>query len=334
MPRNLKDFLPLPSWRGFLETYITYSMPKIKPYFPPIKARWFLLIPIFLETWVGILFGVAIGVVLHGDSPELVDALTSGIMSIALLFAGIFILFWARTELRKHGATFRAIFGPRPSFWQLICYGALTVCASFAGGASLIAVFYALYLFNPGFAKHVIEGAENSFAYSPGYLIANIVLTLLAAVIAPFFEELTFRGFVLQRWCSKWGYTTGIIATSLLFSALHFETMFGIVPLALVLAVTYIRTKSLSLVMAMHALNNILASGGMLLTLFDTGGEQYAFDSSTYFNDIHYVLIPGAVAGLIVDIYLFRAWPRQGELLPFEYNHQKLEEPDHESIPA
>lgn len=309
-------------------------MPKIKPNFPEIKARWFLFIPTLLEVWVMFVLGLASMFLFDKASSEFADAFNNVIMLVASLFSGIFILFWARKELRRYGASFRALLGPLPSFKQLVGYGLLVVAASTCGGALLMAVFYGFYLLNPGFAKNVIEGAENSFSYSYGYMVANILLTIAVAVVAPFFEELTFRGFILQRWCAKWGYSWGIILTSLVFALFHGETMFAIFPFALVLAVTYIRTKSLYVTMWMHMVNNLIASVMMFASLLSTHGARYDFDSTNYFEGMNVLLGIGGIATCIVGAYLYRAWPRRGELLPLEYNRQKLEELDPEHISA
>ncbi len=78
---------------------------------------------------------------------------------------------------------------------------------------------------------------------------------LVAVVMAPVVEEVLFRGIILQRWAEKWGTRNAVIASSALFALGHVELLghfvFGVVMCAL-----YIRTKSLWVPIATHALNN------------------------------------------------------------------------------
>ena len=92
----------------------------------------------------------------------------------------------------------------------------------------------------------------------PLYIIGLKIF--LGVVIAPFVEELCFRGIILQRWAAKWGLPKSIFLSSLLFGILHFNlvgsTFFGFV-----MALLYIHTRSLLVPIVFHALNNAIAYG-------------------------------------------------------------------------
>ena len=97
--------------------------------------------------------------------------------------------------------------------------------------------------------------------------VAFVVLLIAAAVVAPFFEELFFRGFlfgVYRRRQSRW---VAYVVSSLLFTILHLEPnrmnlsqmaglSVGIFMLALLLAWLYEHTGSLYPGMVAHAINN------------------------------------------------------------------------------
>jgi membrane protease YdiL (CAAX protease family) len=53
----------------------------------------------------------------------------------------------------------------------------------------------------------------------------GLLLLLAVAGIAPFFEELLFRGFLLPVMAQRRGFTAAVIVTALLFGAIHMEPM-------------------------------------------------------------------------------------------------------------
>jgi membrane protease YdiL (CAAX protease family) len=85
---------------------------------------------------------------------------------------------------------------------------------------------------------------------------------LTVAVLAPFSEELFFRGAVLNAWEREYGTSRAIIGSALLFALVH---IVGGTPLAvaqvfllgLVLGVLYVRTRSLPVVMGLHGAFNL-----------------------------------------------------------------------------
>jgi membrane protease YdiL (CAAX protease family) len=103
-------------------------------------------------------------------------------------------------------------------------------------------------------------------------------LLIAAAVVAPFVEELFFRGFLFGIYRRRQPLWLAYVASSVLFTLLHLEPMrmnaaqmaglsVGIFMLAMLLAWTYQHTGSLYPGMVAHAVNN--ATG---LILFYTVG--------------------------------------------------------------
>jgi len=93
--------------------------------------------------------------------------------------------------------------------------------------------------------------------FAPGPL--GIAATVLVAVVlAPIAEEVVFRGVLLSALERRWGSTTAIVASSGVFALMH-VTPFAIVPifvLALVLGNLFVRTRSLTVCIAAHAVFN------------------------------------------------------------------------------
>jgi membrane protease YdiL (CAAX protease family) len=97
---------------------------------------------------------------------------------------------------------------------------------------------------------------------------------LIAVVIAPFVEELFFRGFVLQTLAKKISPFWGVVLTALIFASVHFEfqSIMPLLILSVVLNVLYIKTKSIWPGIVFHIMNNsiafiilILIEGGVLI---------------------------------------------------------------------
>ena len=108
--------------------------------------------------------------------------------------------------------------------------------------------------------------------------LAFVLLLIAAAVVAPFVEELFFRGFLFGIYRRRQPLWLAYVASSILFTLLHLEPTrmnpaqmaglsVGILMLAMILAWTYQHTGSLYPGMLAHAVNN--ATG---LILFYTVG--------------------------------------------------------------
>lgn len=99
--------------------------------------------------------------------------------------------------------------------------------------------------------------------------VALLIFFLTAAVAAPIFEEIIFRGFLLPsltRYMSVWG---AVVASSLLFAIAHLS-LSEVLPLAtlgMVLGFVYTRSRNLLASMLLHSLWN----SGTLLSLFVLG---------------------------------------------------------------
>ncbi|MDZ8188138.1 MAG: CPBP family glutamic-type intramembrane protease [Nostoc sp. ChiSLP02] len=101
--------------------------------------------------------------------------------------------------------------------------------------------------------------------------VALAVFFFTAAIAAPFFEELLFRGFLLPsltRYLPVWG---SIIVSSLLFAIAHLSLseILPLTALGIVLGVVYTRSRNLLSSMLLHSLWN----SGTLLSLFLLGSN-------------------------------------------------------------
>ncbi|QLE47679.1 CPBP family intramembrane metalloprotease [Nostoc sp. C057] len=101
--------------------------------------------------------------------------------------------------------------------------------------------------------------------------VALSIFFFTAAIAAPFFEEILFRGFLLPsltRYLPVWG---SIIISSLLFAIAHLSLseILPLTALGIVLGVVYTRSRNLLAPMLLHSLWN----SGTLLSLFILGSN-------------------------------------------------------------
>jgi len=124
----------------------------------------------------------------------------------------------------------------------------------------IVNISYAIFLYQHGLTPSDTDVYAKLLGQATWYtLILNLVL---AGILAPLVEETLFRGVIfgsLQAYFGKW---TSAVLSAAVFSALHFQA-YGFFPrfvLGMVLAYLYIKYKSLYPAIALHALNNIIAT--------------------------------------------------------------------------
>jgi len=124
----------------------------------------------------------------------------------------------------------------------------------------VINISYALILYKYGLTPPSTDVYSKLLGQATWYtLILNL---LLAGVLAPLVEEMLFRGIIfggLRTYFGKW---TAAVISAAIFSGLHLQT-YGFFPrfvLGIVLVYLFDKYKSLYPSIALHALNNIVAT--------------------------------------------------------------------------
>jgi uncharacterized protein len=142
------------------------------------------------------------------------------------------------------------------SQWLLLI---ITVVALLIPIRSAVAVFFQI----------LFEGNLESMLIRQSLLLGNqefawfefLISFISVAVMAPFFEELYFRG-LLHRWFrARWQMWPAVFASSAIFGLAHFDSAGVAVSsfiLGIVMAFAYEKTGSLWISIAMHAFNNSL----------------------------------------------------------------------------
>ncbi len=83
--------------------------------------------------------------------------------------------------------------------------------------------------------------------------------TIDTIFLAPFLEELLFRGILFQLWRKMWGFTEGLILSSLLFGLIHPDIP-GALLFGMVMCLLYVRTGSLLIPFVCHSTYNTIVT--------------------------------------------------------------------------
>ncbi len=178
------------------------------------------------------------------------------IQSFALLFP-----FWYFV-VRKYGLAIPQLGFKWIGTWKTIAW--IVAAYIFYIGLSIfpITVFSALGIGTLGF-----EPQQSLFDFFGTDIVGIVFAGFIAIILAPFIEEIFFRGFVLNTLVKRIGVMWGIILTALVFAAVHFEfqSIMPLIILSFVLNILYVRTGSIWPGILFHVANNTIAFFVLLL---------------------------------------------------------------------
>jgi membrane protease YdiL (CAAX protease family) len=226
--------------------------PKRVPLWAPFAA---LLAAVFVISLIG---AVAFALVhasdpsVHADDPPVgLTLILTGVQDAAFVFAA-----WITVYL-VFGRVSRADFGLErvKRFWPAVGWMALVMVAFWVATAILSAID------KPDDQQLVTDvKAEDSFAVLGGYF-------LLICLIAPFVEELFFRGFIYTVLWKRLGPVVGAVITGVVFGLGHapapWVSLAALGVFGFGLCLLYWRTQSIVPGMALHALNNSITFGAI-----------------------------------------------------------------------
>lgn len=192
----------------------------------------------------------------------LVSALANIVIGLATLAVPVLFL---RRAGRRIGLTAADIGLSRPGI-------ARHLSAAIAGYSAslpllLISLLISASLFDPSSGR--INPAAVEFAAAQGWP-ARALLTILAVGVAPFAEELVFRGVLLRGLQPSYGFLGAAVVTSAIFALLHPQLPMGflsIFVLGMVFSLLYGVTGSLWPSVFAHAINNAMVFAYLALFL-------------------------------------------------------------------
>ena len=219
------------------------------PSWPP----WFAFAG-FFAALTGTLIAVAVIAVVAGiESGDDTPTLTV----IATLVQGVFFVGAALVLARLVASPRPWHFGLRRApLWRTVGWAALGVLSFY-----ILTAVYAV-LVDPSAEQEITEslGADDG-------TLGLIAAGLMVIVVAPFVEELFFRGFFYRALRTRYPIAIAAVVDGVVFGVIHFDFegadgLLLLPPLALlgvVFCLVYERTGTLYAVIGMHALNNTVA---------------------------------------------------------------------------
>ncbi|VUX56128.1 membrane protein of unknown function [uncultured Woeseiaceae bacterium] len=145
-------------------------------------------------------------------------------------------------------------------------------------------------------------------------LTINLLSIISLCVFAPLIEEFAFRGVLLHRWAYKYGLKSAVIASSLVFAAVHADPL-GAFFFGIGMCVLYLRTQSLILPIVCHGVYNLV------VWLIELGyklefGFDYLYTLEHFQNEWPIALTAFVVVVVWTTVYFKRARPDVAWRLP------------------
>ena len=119
-------------------------------------------------------------------------------------------------------------------------------------------------------ALALIRGTKGFFG-GP-HLVSNTILyILIEVVLSSAVEEMYFRGILFVAFVRRFGSLVAVIVTTLAFDLIHVGHWLDVLPVAVILGITRLKTKSVASCFALHAFYNLFVLVYLLAARFRTG---------------------------------------------------------------
>lgn len=142
-------------------------------------------------------------------------------------------------------------------------------------------------------------------------LMNPFIAFISLCVIAPVFEEIIFRGIILEQLSKKYSMATSIIVSGLMFGLIHANLHQGVNAffIGLILGFIYLKTNSLLLCMFWHFANNFLVFISSMYI------SESVSDTASGFSIVQFIL------GIILLIVSYRFFNNREDKSELEESH-------------
>lgn len=194
--------------------------------------------------------------------------------------------------------------------WPSVSASRWAVATGTAAFAVSLASVYFVYLplsyAVPDYVQRTLFDDATRLLWTHGehFALANCISLFTIIFLAPFVEEVFFRGLLLSSWASAWGAKRAVVWSSIVFGLLHLEL--GPLIFGFVASFAFLRYRSLWHPFIIHATNNAIVSvwyGGELLVSGEAAGSVSEFQESWWVGAI------AALIGVPLLVYLLRRTP-------------------------
>lgn len=136
------------------------------------------------------------------------------------------------------------------------------------------------YLFTYGNTIELVLSniPESQWVKDYFFTIPILLLIISVSIVAPIFEEIIFRGIILEQLDRKYGIIKSIIFSSLLFGIMHLNIHQGVNAffIGIITGFIYIKTNSLLLSIFLHFANNSLVIILDFIPFFDSSNLKFS----------------------------------------------------------
>ena len=242
-----------------------------------VRARSVILVVILGQVVPLVLWWLLPGTHISDLEERSVGVVVLEIISLCGLPCLLIWYFWGRNRSIKE------IFGQWPNRREMWTY--LTLAIPMVGISALgtYLLFWPLSYIAPEFVSWwLLDKSTPDLIWVPSLeaICVNSLVVLRIALLVPIVEEIVFRGFILHRWCERYGEKGGIVMSSVLFGILHPEIL-GTIVGAMIVSVLCLRTKSLVGPILVHIGNNLGIMLCILVYGFIGGDVEGMWDAST-----------------------------------------------------
>ena len=244
--------------------------------------------------------------------------------SVIIIYICLFVLLclWTLKDFGRLRAKVKYVVGDFPTNYNWLGLTWLVQLTIIFSVSSSIILFDLLSLAAPSFLEQLLRSvADTPSVDNSNSFASNLLVIITFCLVAPVTEEFLFRGIILQRWATKWGICTGLISSSLLFGFVH-PNPIGLSLAGMIWGVLYIKTRSLVVPIAFHALNNIVAVLPQLLPADSSNSKStLTIQNLQSFWWIGVVMMVFSLPLLLR--FVWKNWPNKNTIIPYLNNANK-----------
>ena len=198
-----------------------------------------------IDNWIGVLIlglmdvGLLV-IALQGERGQMAQSGLLAIVQLAFLLPVVVIFAWRRIH------------------WKHLGFGGFSASTMGVGCGLLVASYGIILLHNLLLVNLGIDTQGEAIAELFAALESPVWFFIVGALLAPLIEEIFFRGFLFQGFRARYGWVSGMLLSSGIFSVAHLDPV-SLIPtfiLGCVLAYLYHRSNSVWPGVILHVMVN------------------------------------------------------------------------------
>ncbi|MGL5926348.1 lysostaphin resistance A-like protein [Chroococcidiopsis sp.] len=283
------------------------NLPAIDPFLKFKTRNIFILFFILVVELVLISDFVLLFFNWNSDEPIFYDLISWLIISLPCI--------WILHRLHQLSIHPKYLIGKLPSRdrWLSLCGIAVAICL-FTWGIDLL-FFYSLSLVSPSLTVSLVNWLQDPPTSTSALPILACLTNIISLVIvAPITEEFIVRGILIHRWAMKWGVSSAILVSAIIFGLGHIVP-FGAAVFGILMTLLYFKTRTLIVPAIAHAMNN--AATIILEFFFPSQQITINYNFSEY---LRWGIVLIIISAPFVLRFVYKNWYKQQLFLPYFTN--------------